>query len=57
MNEIFFLILGVFAGGLLMIGVMCCFQINKLNETEEAVQNEDEYEAEEVEVIICEVVQ
>lgn len=57
MNEIFFLILGVFAGGLLMTGVMCCFQINRLNEMEEAVQNENENEAEEVEVIICEVVQ
>ena len=57
MNEIFFLILGVFAGGLLMIGVMCCFQINKLNEMEEAVQNEDENKSEDVDVIICEVVQ
>lgn len=57
MNEIFFLILGVFAGGLLMTGVMCCFQINKLNEMEEAVLNEDENVTEDVEVIICEVVQ
>lgn len=57
MNEMFFLILGVFAGGLLMTGVMCCFQINKLNEMEEAVQTEDENVTEDVEVIICEVVQ
>lgn len=57
MSELLFFILGIIIGGLVMTTVMCCLQINRINDLEREIvmrNNTDDDNPEEVE---CEVVE
>lgn len=60
MSELLFFILGLIIGGLVMTTLMCCLQINRLNEYERLLlmrdKNEDE-EEQETEVVQCQIVE
>ena len=60
MSELLFFILGLIIGGLVMTTLMCCLQINRINECERLLimgdkDSDDEYD--EPEVVKCEVVE
>jgi len=60
MSELLFFILGLIIGGLVMTTLMCCLQINRINEYERLLimrdkDNDDEYD--EPEVVKCEIVE
>ena len=60
MSELLFFILGLIIGGLVMTTLMCCLQINRINEYERLLimidkYNDDEYD--EPEVVNCEFVE
>jgi len=60
MSELLFFILGLIIGGLVMTTLMCCLQINRLNEYERLLlmrdKKEDE-EEQETEVVQCQIVE
>ena len=60
MSELLFFILGLIIGGLVMTTLMCCLQINRINEYERLLlmrdKNEDE-EEQETEVVQCQIVE
>ena len=54
MSELLFFILGLIIGGLTMTTVMCCLQVNRINELERQIvlKNDDEtMEDEQCEVV------
>ena len=60
MSELLFFILGLIIGGLVMTTLMCCLQINRLNEYERLLLMRDkkEYEEEQgTEVVQCQIVE
>ena len=56
MSELLFFILGLIIGGLVMTTLMCCLQINRINEYERLLimrdKDNDEYD-DEPEVVKC----
>jgi len=56
MSELLFLILGMIIGGLGMTTLMCCLQVNRINELERQIVLKDDYE-ENSEVVKCEIVE
>lgn len=56
MSQLLFFILGFIIGGLGMTTLMCCLQINRINELERQIVLKDEID-EEPEVVKCEVVE
>lgn len=56
MSELLFFILGLIVGGLAMTTLMCCLQINRINDLERQIVLKNEYE-EDPEVVKCEVVE
>ena len=60
MSELLFFILGMVIGGLTGITLMCCLQINRINEYERLLimrdKDNDDYD-DEPEVVKCEIVQ
>lgn len=60
MSELLFFILGLIIGGLVMTTLMCCLQINKINEYERLLLMRDKKEDEEeqgTEVVQCQIVE
>lgn len=58
MSELLFFILGMVIGGLTGITLMCCLQINRINELERQIILKDNEEIDdEPEVVKCEIVQ
>ena len=60
MLYILFFILGLIIGGLVMTTLMCCLQINRLNEYERLLLMRDKKEDEEeqgTEVVQCQIVE
>lgn len=62
MSELLFFILGLIIGGLVMTTLMCCLQINRINEYERLLimrdkdKDNDDYD-DEPEVVKCEIVE
>jgi len=60
MSELLFFILGLIIGGLVMTTLMCCLQINRINEYERLLimrdKDNEEYDDEQ-EVVKCEIVE
>ena len=60
MKELLFFILGLIIGGLVMTMLMCCLQINRINEYERLLimrdKDNDDYD-DEPEVVKCEIVE
>ena len=60
MSELLFFILGLIIGGLVMTTLMCCLQINRLNEYERLLLMRDKIEEndeQETEVVQCQIVE
>lgn len=60
MSELLFFILGLIIGGLVMTTLMCCLQINRLNEYERLLLMRDKTEEnddQETEVVQCQIVE
>lgn len=60
MSELLFFILGLIIGGLVMTTLMCCLQINRINEYERLLLMRDKKEDEEeqrTEVVQCQIVE
>lgn len=60
MSELLFFILGLIIGGLVMTTLMCCLQINRLNEYERLLLMRDKNGDEEeqgTEVVQCQIVE
>lgn len=60
MSELLFFILGLIIGGLVMTTLMCCLQINRINEYERLLimrDKDNDVEYDEPEVVKCEVVE
>ena len=60
MSELLFFILGLIIGGLVMTTLMCCLQINRLNEYERLLLMRDkteENDEQETEVVQCQIVE
>jgi len=60
MSELLFFILGLIIGGLVMTTLMCCLQINRLNEYERLLLMRDkneESDEQETEVVRCQIVE
>lgn len=56
MSELLFFILGLIIGGLGMTTLMCCLQVNRINELERQIILKDDHE-ENSEVVKCEIVE
>ena len=60
MSELLFFILGLIIGSLVMTTIMCCLQINRINEYERLLimrdKDNDDYD-DEPEVVKCEIVE
>ena len=56
MSELLFFILGMIIGGLGMTTLMCCLQVNRINELERQIILKDDHE-ENSEVVKCEIVE
>lgn len=56
MSELLFFILGLIIGGLGMTTLMCCLQVNRINEIERQIILKDDHE-ENSEVVKCEIVE
>ena len=54
MTELLFFILGLIIGGLGMTTLMCCLQVNRINELEKKIVLRNEYE-DNSEVAECEI--
>ncbi len=58
MSELLFFVLGTIIGGLIMTTLMCCLQINRVNELERLLVLKDkEIEEDNPEVVKCEIVE
>ena len=60
MSELLFFILGLIIGGLVMTTLMCCLQINRINEYERLLimrDKDNDDDDDEPEVVKCEVVE
>ena len=60
MSELLFFILGLIIGGLVMTTLMCCLQINRINEYERLLLMRDKKEDDEeqgTEVVQCQIVE
>lgn len=57
MSELLFFILGLIIGGLGMTTLMCCLQVNRINELEREIVLKDEDHEDNSEVVKCEVVE
>ncbi len=57
MSELLFFILGLIIGGLGMTTLMCCLQVNRINELEREIVLRDEDHEDNSEVVKCEVVE
>ena len=55
MSELLFFILGLIIGGLGMTTLMCCLQVNRINELEREIVLRDEDHEDDSEVVECEV--
>ncbi len=56
MSELLFFILGMIIGGLGMTTLMCCLQVNRINELERQIVLKDDHE-QNSEVVKCEIVE
>lgn len=56
MSELLFFILGFIIGGLGMTTLMCCLQVNRINELERQIVLKEDHE-EDSEVVKCEIVE
>ena len=60
MSELLFFILGLIIGGLVMTTLMCCLQINRINEYEKLLimrdKDNDDFD-DKPEVVKCEIVE
>ena len=57
MSELLFFILGLIIGGLGMTTLMCCLQVNRINELERQIVLKDKKDDNEPEVWQCENVE
>jgi len=60
MSELLFFILGLIIGGLVMTTLMCCLQINRINEYERLLimrDKDNDDNDDEPEVVKCEIVE
>ena len=60
MSELLFFILGLIIGGLVMTTIMCCLQINRINEYERLLimrDKDNDENDDEPEVVKCEIVE
>ena len=60
MSELLFFILGLIIGGLVMTTLMCCLQINRINEYERLLimrDKDNDENDDESEVVKCEIVE
>lgn len=57
MSELLFFILGLIIGGLVMTTLMCCLQINRINDLERQIILRDNPDYDEPEVWQCESVE
>ena len=57
MSELLFFILGLIIGGLGMATLMCCLQVNRINELERQIVLKDNQDDNEPEVWQCENVE
>ena len=57
MSELLFFILGLIIGGLAMTTLMCCLQVNRINELERQIVLKDNQDDNEPEVWQCENVE
>lgn len=60
MSELLFFILGLIIGGLIMTTLMCCLQINRINEYERLLimrDKDNDENDDEPEVVKCEIVE
>lgn len=57
MSELLFFILGLIIGGLVMTTLMCCLQINRINDLERQIILRDNPDNAEPEVWECESVE
>lgn len=57
MSELLFFILGLIIGGLVMTTLMCCLQINRINDLERQIILRDNPDNDEPEVWECESVE
>lgn len=57
MSELLFFILGLIIGGLVMTTLMCCLQINRINDLERQIILRDDPDNDEPEVWECESVE
>lgn len=57
MSELLFFILGLIIGGLVMTILMCCLQINRINDLERQIILRDNPDYDEPEVWQCESVE
>ena len=57
MSELLFFILGLIIGGLGMTTLMCCLQVNRINELEREIVLRNEDHEDNSEVVKCEVVE
>ena len=57
MSELLFFILGLIIGGLAMTTLMCCLQVNRINELEKQIVLKDNQDDNEPEVWQCENVE
>lgn len=60
MSELLFFILGLIIGGLVMTTLMCCLQINRINEYERLLimrDKDNDENDDEPEVVKCEIVE
>ncbi len=57
MSELLFFILGLIIGGLVMTTLMCCLQINRIDDLERQIVMRDNMESDDPEEIKCEAVE
>ena len=57
MSELLFFILGLIIGGLAMTTLMCCLQVNRINELEKQIVLKDNQDNDEPEFWQCENVE
>ena len=57
MSELLFFILGLIIGGLVMTTLMCCLQINRINDLERQIVMANNNEIDNPEEVKCEVVE
>lgn len=53
MSELLFFVLGLIIGGLAMTTLMCCLQVNRINDLEKELVLKDENHEDDSEVVKC----